>query len=119
MIMALRNIAAASLGLALIAAPALAQTVKAVKSPSDLSDAQMGELYCIYDEMAKSPAAVAQSIMTGDKAAVAKARAIQDAARTACVTKYKWSVEKADVASTVATSGILADMSESELRGQG
>jgi ClpP class serine protease len=118
--MALRNIAAACFGLALLAAPAMAQqppqAAPAVKSPDDLSDAQMDELYCIYDEMAKTPEAVTESIRTGDKDAVAKGRAIHDAARTACVTKHKWSAEQADVAGTVAVSAILADVTESELR---
>jgi hypothetical protein len=122
--MGLRNIAAASLGIALLVAPALAQTPKAppaaaVKSPDDLNDAQMSELYCIYDEMTKTPDPVAESIITGNKEAVAKARAIHDAARTACVTKYKWPAGKADVAGQVATSAILADMTETELRGLG
>jgi hypothetical protein len=120
--MALRNIAAAALGLSLLVAPAFAQASQAppaVKSPGDLSDAQMDELYCIYDEMAKTPEAVAESIITGNKDAVTKARAIHDAARTACVTKHKWSAEQADVAGAVAASAILADTTEVELRGLG
>jgi DNA-binding ferritin-like protein len=121
--MALRNIAAAALGLALLVAPAMAQqtpqAATVVKTPDDLSDAQMDELYCVYDEMAKTPDPVAESIITGNKEAVAKARAIHEAARTACVTRYKWSAEQADVAGTVATSAILADMTEKELRGMG
>jgi hypothetical protein len=35
------------------------------------------------------------------------------------VTKYKWSAEQADVASSVAASAVLADTTEVELRGLG
>jgi len=118
--MALRNIAAACLGLALLAAPAMAQQTPqqapVVKTPDDLSDAQMDELYCIYDEMAKTPDAVARSIIVGDEESVASARVIHTVARTTCVTKHKWSAEQADVAATVAVSAILADVTEDELR---
>jgi len=119
--MALRNIAAGVLGLALLGAPAMAQTPKAavVKTPDDLSDAQMDALYCVYDEMAKTPDAVARSIIVGDEESVASARVIHTVARDTCVTKYKWSAEQAGVAGKVATSAILADMTENELRAKG
>jgi hypothetical protein len=122
--MALRNIAVASLGLALLAAPVLAQTPPAqtVKSPADLSEAQMDALYCVYDAMTANPKdadVVAKSITTGDKDATTKARAIHDKAHASCVDKYKWSAEQAGVASSVATSAILADLMEDELRARG
>lgn len=130
--MALRNIAAATFfsalgGLSLLVAPAFAQTgqapkaAAAVKSPNDLSEAQMNELYCIYDELGKSPDAdaVVESVAKGGKEAVAKAKAASDAARTACVSEHKWSVEQADVATTVATSAVIADVTEHELRERG
>jgi hypothetical protein len=120
--MALRNIAAAVAGLALLAGPALAQTPSsAVKSPSDLNDAQMEELYCIYDQMATgaNEPVLTASIVRGEKDAATKARALHDAARGVCVGKYKWEVEQAEVAGAVATSAILADMMEGELRDRG
>lgn len=126
--MALRNIAAAAFGLSLLVAPALAQTAQApkgaaaaVKSPNDLSDEQMDELYCIYDAIGKSPdaSAVVDSVTKGGKEAIGKAKAASEAARTACVGKYKWTVEQADVATTVATSAVIADVTEHELRAKG
>jgi hypothetical protein len=123
--MALRNIAAAGLSLALLAAPVFAQTpppAQTVKSPADLSEAQMDELYCVYDAMSANPKdadVVAESITTADKDAAAKARAIHEAARKSCVDKYKWSAEQASVAGSVATSAILADLTEDELRARG
>jgi hypothetical protein len=120
--MALRVIAAASIGIALLAAPAVAQQPPAagvVKSPEDLSVAQMTELYCVYDGMRKDKDAGAASRALGaggtadDKA---KAKAVFDKSKAACTAQHKWAPEQERLAGVVATNGTLTDVFEKELR---
>ena len=124
-----RTFGAILAGAALIAGPAMAQTPQqatlpakqaAINDPNDLSDAQMNELYCIYNAMqAEDATAFAAAILYGEDAKTPKAREVFEKAKTACTTRHQWTKAQADVAAAIASSGLLTNLAESKLTGKG
>ena len=108
------TVACAAAGLTVFAAPVSAQ---AIATPDKLSDAQMDELYCVYDRLSDDNNArvVVAHTVTGSDEYAQEAAKIEAAAKAACVATYKWSSEQAGVAASLGVWGLVADTMEDEL----
>ena len=134
MLFTTRTIAAA-LAAVLLAAPAFAQTPKTappaappqsstgkvITNFDDLTEEQQDEIYCIYDAVGadKDAAVLEDWIVFGEKDAEAKTNAVFERAQTACTAKHKWSKDQSGFAFVIAKAGVVADLSEQELRIEG
>jgi hypothetical protein len=129
MLLTVRTIAAALAALLLagmiLAAPAIAQAappaLPSIASFDDLTEEQQDEIYCVYDAVGndKDAQALQDWFIYGEKDKKTTADAVFDRAAAACKAKYKWSDDQIGVAHVLANGGVLADLLEEELRGEG
>jgi hypothetical protein len=95
-----------------LAAPVMAQT-----KPSDLTEAQSGEMLCVYDQLVASELFydVADSYLAlGDVDATSTEGKELKALEQGCTAKHGWDKPRSDLATAIAIVGASSDLLEEE-----
>lgn len=107
----------------LAAMPALAQPQPPQTSIDDLSDAQVDELYCVYDylDAFADREALTEGYIAGDPNAVAYKEQIAEVERAVadCNVDYEWTENRREAASILGLYGVMGDELDARLASHG
>jgi hypothetical protein len=105
----------------LAAMPALPQ--EPVKTVDDLSEEQMDELYCVYDQLGffGDPAALTDAYMSGDPDSDAYKTQMEevDSVAANCNDEYSWTEDRKDTVAMIGLYGVMGDELEARLKEAG